>query len=174
MNLAIGSRQLRNQGSLSLNLINQDRVSLPGWELNSVKTSYVGAFWIPVLLSSILLSIIAPAHFSTAEEFRITPETDLDPICKKAQAGDSIVLADGVWTDSKFEFSDLPGSQDAPIRILPESIGGVILTGKTDFRVSGTHVIVSGLVFRDCHGVEDVFQLRSHAERSAVNCRGKT
>ena len=114
---------------------------------------------------------IVTAQYSVAHEYRITPETELDPICKKAKSGDSIILADGVWKDISFKFDRLPGTQDDPIRIVPQTNGGVILTGETDFRVSGTHVIVSGFVFRDCHSVNDIFQFRSHEERLAKNCR---
>ena len=128
---------------------------------------------INLLASALALSFcfIVSSEFSAADEYRITPDSKLDPICDKVKPGDSIVLTNGIWKDVKFKFDRLPGAQDNPIRIVPQTNGGVILTGKTDFRVSGTHVIVSGLVFRDCSGVDDVFQLRSHEERPAKNCR---
>ena len=133
---------------------------------NSLKTNCLS-----LLLALTFYCFIVPGEFSVAHEYKITPESKLDPICKKAKAGDSIILADGIWKDVKFKFDRLPGTDADPIRILPQTTGGVTLTGKTDFRVSGTHVIISGLVFRDCHSVDDVFQLRSHEERPAENCR---
>jgi len=81
---------------------------------------------------------------SLGEEHRVTPATDLKQLCKKVVAGDSIVLQDGTWQDQELEFASLQGDEKSPISIVAQTPGKVVLAGKTEFRVSGQHVVVSG------------------------------
>lgn len=106
-----------------------------------------------------------------ARDFSITRQTDFDALADQVSAGDSIVLKTGDWRDVKLKFEQLRGSEDAPIEIRAETPGKVVLTGATEFRLSGQHVTVRGLVFRDTADVSDVFQLRSHSKRLAHHCR---
>ena len=106
-----------------------------------------------------------------AQQHRVNSETDLKKLCKKVVAGDSIVLENGTWKDVELEFDGLSGTADSPISIVAETPGKVVLSGKTEFRVSGQHVVVSGLVFRDCLGVDNVFEMRSDDEEPANHFR---
>ena len=130
------------------------------------KADFVTANVFKALVLSMLLVGIA-----VAEEHRINPETDLGQLCKKVVAGDSIVLQNGTWADSELEFDGLAGTAESPISIVAETAGQVVLSGKTEFRVSGEHVVVSGLVFRDCLGVDNVFEMRSDDEEVANHLR---
>ncbi len=107
----------------------------------------------------------------SAVEIRITPDSDLKPVLKQVQAGDVIVLANGTWTDPKLKFESLSGTAEQPIRIRAESAGQVVLTGAIEFRVSGTHVTVSGLSIRNPSGTSDVFDFRTHSSVHAHDCR---
>jgi poly(beta-D-mannuronate) lyase len=107
----------------------------------------------------------------SAAEFPITSATDLDAVLKQVSAGDSIVLANGTWTDSELRFERLKGTAEQPIHIRAESPGKVVFTGAAEFRLSGRHVVVSGLVFRNPSGAGDVFELRTHSQRHANHCR---
>ena len=111
------------------------------------------------------------AGSSFAEEHRVTPETDLEKLCEKVVAGDSIVLENGTWENVELEFDSLAGTADSPVSVVAQTPGEVILTGKTEFRVSGKHVVVSGLVFRDCLGVDNVFEMRTDTKDLAQNFR---
>ena len=102
-----------------------------------------------------------------AKELLLAPVSDLKELLPKVSAGDSIVLENGDWQDVQLQFESLPGTAKQPIHIRAETPGKVVLTGKVQFRLSCSHVIVSGLAFRDVSGVSDVFQLRSHSERHA-------
>ena len=121
-------------------------------------------------LHSLLLVLLLIAN-SYGQEHRITLETDLNQLCQNVVAGDLIVLADGTWTDAELEFEGLSGTAEKPISIVAETAGGVVLAGKTEFRVSGQHVVVSGLVFRDCVNVDNVLEMRTEAGDSAQLCR---
>ncbi|MEL6104888.1 MAG: polysaccharide lyase 6 family protein [Planctomycetota bacterium] len=123
--------------------------------------------------SVLCLLLLAFTHVRgvEAKEFRIEPGVDLKPVLKQVRAGDSIVMTDGTWTDSELRFERLAGTRDAPITIRAQSPGGVVLTGAVTFRVSGDHVVVSGLVFRNAGGSSNVFEFRTHSERHAHHSR---
>lgn len=106
-----------------------------------------------------------------AGEVLLRPGQDVEDFAKQISAGDVIVLKDGVWKDADLKFERLPGTAENPIVIRAETPGKVVLTGATEFRLSGQHVTVSGLVFRNTTGVSDVVQLRTHSERHAHHCR---
>ncbi len=106
-----------------------------------------------------------------AGEFRITPSIDLDKALEGISAGDSIVLANGIWNDAKLHFESLPGTAEHPVQIRAQTPGKVILGGKTEFRISGHHITVSGLAFRNTTGASDVFAFRTHSKRHAYHSR---
>jgi poly(beta-D-mannuronate) lyase len=65
-----------------------------------------------------------------------------------AKLGDTIVLANGVWTDAEILFTG-SGTADSPITLRAETPGQVILSGQSNLRLAGDYLIVDGLVFRD-------------------------
>ena len=90
---------------------------------------------------------------------------------KKIEAGDSIVLANGIWKDTNLRFEGLIGTAEKPINIRAETPGKVVLTGAAQFRISGKHIVVSGFSFLNPEGQTDVFEFRTHDERLAHHCR---
>ena len=125
----------------------------------------------PITALKALALALLLASQSWAEEYRVAPETNLNDLCSKVSAGDSIVLTNGIWKDVELEFSSLSGTEESPVSITAETPGEVIFSGKTTFRFSGQHVIVSGLVFRDCYDVNHVFAMRSKKNEPAHRCR---
>ncbi|MFC7292714.1 polysaccharide lyase 6 family protein [Hirschia litorea] len=75
-------------------------------------------------------------------------QDEFEQAVKTVTAGDMIVLADGVWRDFDAVLEG-EGSAEQPIWLTGETPGGVILSGQSSLRLSGKHLIVSGLVFRD-------------------------
>ncbi|MFV3126534.1 chondroitinase-B domain-containing protein [Niveispirillum sp. KHB5.9] len=65
-----------------------------------------------------------------------------------AKPGDRLVLADGVWRDFRIDFF-AQGTEGAPITLAAQTPGKVILSGKSNLRLAGSHLVVTGLVFRD-------------------------
>lgn len=65
-----------------------------------------------------------------------------------AKPGDRLVLADGVWRDFRIDFF-ANGTEGAPITLAAQTPGKVILSGKSNLRLAGSHLVVTGLVFRD-------------------------
>jgi poly(beta-D-mannuronate) lyase len=125
---------------------------------------------IDCILKTVVLMLLC-ARLSYAEEHRVTPESDLKKLVQKISAGDSIVLENGNWKDVELKFESLAGTENSPISIVAQTPGKVIFSGNVRFRVSGRHVVVSGLVFRDCTSDKDVFELRTDKKELANHSR---
>lgn len=65
-----------------------------------------------------------------------------------ARPGDRLVLADGVWRDFRIDFF-AEGREGAPITLAAQTQGKVILSGQSNLRLAGSHLVVTGLIFRD-------------------------
>ncbi len=125
--------------------------------------------WTTSAAFAVLLLVFA-SH-AEGKDVVISPDSDIGSIAKSLEPGDSVILRNGSWTNVELKFERLTGTGETPIYIRPETNGGVVFAGKSQLRLSGDYVIVSGFVFRDVFGVSDVVQLRSHSERQAHNCR---
>ncbi|NWK96311.1 poly(beta-D-mannuronate) lyase [Sphingobium lactosutens] len=89
----------------------------------------------------------------------------------RAKAGDTIRLADGEWKDFSilFEGAGRPGK---PITLTAQTKGKVLLTGASSLRLAGTHLVVSGLIFRDGHAPGDeVISFRRDSRHVATHSR---
>lgn len=124
----------------------------------------------PLILLTTSLTAVFSAN-TNAADFRISPETDIKRLAKELAAGDNIILEDGTWLDTQLNFEQLQGTEDAPIRIRAETPGRTIISGRSQLRISGQNVIISGLMFRDAQGMSDVVEFRTHSERHAHRCR---
>ena len=76
-----------------------------------------------------------------------TPDEVREAIAS-AEPGDVIRLADGNWKDFEILFEGR-GVSGAPITLTAQTPGGVVLTGQSNLRLAGEHLVVDGLVFRD-------------------------
>jgi poly(beta-D-mannuronate) lyase len=75
-------------------------------------------------------------------------QQEYDAVSETLQPGDSIVLANGVWNDFEILFQGV-GTADNPITLTAETMGGVIISGQSNLRIAGEHLVVSGLVFKN-------------------------
>jgi poly(beta-D-mannuronate) lyase len=64
--------------------------------------------------------------------------------------GDSVVLANGVWRDFEIVFTG-EGTAAKPITLRAQTAGKVVISGKSNLRIGGRHLVVSGLTFKDGH-----------------------
>ncbi len=62
--------------------------------------------------------------------------------------GDTLVLADGTWPDFQIVLTG-KGAPGRPITLTAQTPGGVTLTGQSNLRMAGEHLVVSNLVFRN-------------------------
>ncbi len=123
--------------------------------------------------SVILLSFLAVAQAAPAisAEYLVRDQAAYRAAAKAAKPGDEIVLADGEWRDFQILFEGI-GEPLKPIVLRAQTKGGVVLSGNSNLRLSGKHLLVSGLVFRDGHALSDeVITFRRDSRRVASNSR---
>ena len=87
------------------------------------------------------------------------------------QPGDKVVLANGTWTDVELKFK-AEGQPDKLIELQAEEPGKVFITGQSNLAISGAHIVVSGLVFKDGYTpTSEVISFRTSKEELANNSR---
>jgi poly(beta-D-mannuronate) lyase len=99
------------------------------------------------LVATAVCFTVAPAR---AEQFLVHTQAEYAAASKRVSAGDTITLANGTWRDFDLVITG-QGSQKKPVTVKAQTPGQVLLTGQSSLRLSGRHVIVSGLVFKDGH-----------------------
>jgi poly(beta-D-mannuronate) lyase len=82
-----------------------------------------------------------------AKDYLVVDQAAYRSAVKQAQPGDVILLKDGEWRDFQIVFEGA-GTAERPITLTAQTKGRVTLTGKSNLRLAGEHLIVSGLVFR--------------------------
>jgi poly(beta-D-mannuronate) lyase len=83
-----------------------------------------------------------------AAEFLVHGQPEFNSLVPQLGPGDTVILAKGEWRDFEIDFYG-EGTAEAPIQLRAEEKGQVTITGQSFLRLSGRHLIVSGLVFSD-------------------------
>ena len=97
------------------------------------------AFSVAVLLV-IQSSLFGQTFVSSAD--------DIENAMQTAQPGDTLIMTNGVWNSQEIDFVGM-GAPDNPITLRAQTPGGVVLTGVSQLRISGDHLVVDGLHFKD-------------------------
>ena len=123
-----------------------------------------------LLTIAFILSLLALSCKSTLTGTVSTIE-DFNEAVKNAQPGDVITLANGVWENAELKFY-ANGTADDPIKLTVETKGKVSLEGESNIRVSGEHLIVEGLVFKNGNTpTGEVISFKKDSENLCNNCR---
>ena len=104
---------------------------------------YKKVVWVFLLVVSLLISNLA-----LAKQYLVKTPDEYNRAAKRLQPGDKIVLANGVWQDFEILFA-AKGTADKPIELTAKNKGQVILSGKSNLRLAGEYLVVSGLVFKN-------------------------
>ncbi len=78
----------------------------------------------------------------------VTTQDEFEAAVSTARPGDTITMANGVWSDFEMVFTGI-GTADKPITLTAETKGEVIISGVSNLRIAGEHLVVRGLVFKD-------------------------
>ncbi|WP_162789546.1 polysaccharide lyase 6 family protein [Altererythrobacter sp. ZODW24] len=89
------------------------------------------------------LCIPAPA---LAENFYVKTQAEYFAAAKDVQAGDVIILAAGNWQDFEIVLTG-KGTAKKPITLISEAPGKTVITGKSNLRIGGEYILVTGLTF---------------------------
>ena len=104
-------------------------------------------------------------------ETLVTNQNEFLTVTADLKPGDTIVLADGVWRDFEIVFEG-KGTPDAPITLTAQNKGEVVISGKSNLRIAGEHLVVSGLVFKDGYTpTNTVVSFRRSKEKLANHSR---
>jgi len=105
-----------------------------------------------------------------AASFKVENIAQFEERVKTVKAGDSIVLANGVWKDAHFKFRG-KGAKDQYIYLVAETPGKVFIEGQSRLQLSGDYLHVSGLVFRNGFTPKSaVIEFRTSSTEYAYNC----
>lgn len=116
-----------------------------------------------VVLFSIISCTEKKNTISTVEQF--------NSAVKNAQPGDVITLANGVWENTELLFS-ANGTAKEPITLTVEEKGKVTLEGQSNLRISGEHLIIKGLVFKNGYTpTNEVISFKEDSKTLANNVR---
>ncbi len=124
------------------------------------------------VLASLLLGVSCQGQGEeNTTRYLVENQAEYADIVKNVKPGDTIVLADGNWEDFEILFKG-EGEVDNPITLTAQTKGQVFLTGQSNLRLAGEHLVVSGLVFKDGYTpTKEVIAFRQNKENLANNSR---
>src|SRR3546814_200449 len=105
-----------------------------------------GAMRIPAALTLAIWA--SAANPALARDMLVADQAQFGAAVKEAEAGDTIILADGEWRDFQIVFTG-NGSAAKPITLTAQTKGKVLITGRSNLHIGGRHLLVSGLVFKN-------------------------
>jgi poly(beta-D-mannuronate) lyase len=116
----------------------------------------------------IIMMLTAPAAMAGVV---VNDQAEYEDAVANTLPGDVIRLANGVWNDFEIVFTG-KGTKEAPITLTAEEKGKVIISGQSNLRLAGEHLVVSGLVFKDGYTPTNaVISFQINKEKLAKNSR---
>ena len=120
---------------------------------------------------ALILALASCAQSESENPNLVRTIEEFDRRVATLQPGDKVILANGIWTDVEFKLK-AEGLPDKPIELTAEEPGKVIINGQSNLSFSGSHIIVSGLVFKDGYTpTSEVISFRTSKEELANNSR---
>ncbi len=95
---------------------------------------------------SLFLILLSLTCISFATTYYVSTPSEISSTMTIAQLGDTLIMANGVWTDDRIVFKG-DGANGNPIVLRAETPGYVILNGTSTLRISGSYLVVDGLRF---------------------------
>ncbi len=93
-----------------------------------------------------ILLALAGAPFAHAADIPVASASDINAALASIQPGDTLVMADGLWTNQVIRF-ETDGTPAQPITLRAQTPGGVTLNGSSRLEIEGDHLVVEGLRF---------------------------
>lgn len=119
----------------------------------------------------LFISLISCKDSIQSSYLKVENPDELQKAIETAQAGDEIVLANGVWKDVQIKFIG-KGTKDNPITIKAETEGEVFVEGVSNLTFGGEYLEVSGLHFRNGYSPsKNVIAFRLDENTIANNCK---
>ncbi len=123
----------------------------------------------PYVLCALILALVSCAQ--NDDGHLVNSIEEFNQAVAALRPGDKVILANGTWTDVELKFM-AQGLPDQPIELTAEEPGKVIITGQSNLGISGAHLVVSGLVFKDGYTpTSEVISFRTSEDALANNVR---
>jgi poly(beta-D-mannuronate) lyase len=131
--------------------------------LRGLRVSSIATLWAFGALAGSVHAYAADRLVSTPEAYNLA--------IRASVAGDTVILADGVWRDFEIVFTG-EGTEAKPITLRAQTLGKVVISGKSNLRLAGHHLIVSGLIFKDGYSPSsEVISFRRDSKALAYDSR---
>lgn len=106
-----------------------------------------------------------------AKQYIVGAPDEYNAIASSLKAGDKVILQDGVYQDFELLLEG-EGDENNPISLSAQTKGKVILSGRSNLRLAGQYLEVSGLVFTDGYTPSSaVIAFRKDAKTPAYHSR---
>lgn len=114
-----------------------------------------------------LLAFVSVLSFAQAKDIPVTDPAALPA----AQPGDTLILPEGEFKDVALLFIGT-GTKAAPITLKAATPGKTIFTGTSTLKLSGQHLVVEGLHFKEPDpAISDLIMFRKDSKTLASHCR---
>lgn len=98
----------------------------------------------------VLAALLALGPIMLGEDYHVDNPAKLQEIADTLQPGDSLILGAGYW-ENVWLILQNDGTREAPITLRAESPGAAVLSGATHLAISGSHIVVEGLHFKNAY-----------------------
>lgn len=106
-----------------------------------------------------------------ADDILVRDQAQFRSAMASARPGDDIILANGEWRDFRMQVK-AQGTASRPVTVRAQQPGRVHLTGRSNLQLSGRHIVVSGLTFRDGYSpTSEVIAFRTSGGEFAYDSR---
>lgn len=116
-------------------------------------------------------AMIADSTTRTKNSIVVNNPQELKAAVSKARPGDVILLKDKEWSNAALQLHG-KGTAAQPVVIMPETPGGVILTGQSYLQLSGEYLVIKDLHFKNGYTPKrEIISFRTSEELLANHCR---
>ena len=122
-------------------------------------------------LTLLLLAIVMLTSCGNKPGIIVENMAEFKEAVESAQAGDVIVMSNGIWKDAEMVFK-AKGLVDKPIILKAETPGQVFVEGQSFLKIAGQYLEVHDLYFRNGYTpINSVIQFKSDKENAAYDCK---
>lgn len=128
------------------------------------------------LIIAVSCALLAAGFADAQQIFDIKSGDDIEALLEsgKLAAGDTLLWADGNYSDIEVDIVGIDGAEDLPITLRAATPGAVVFSGETQFTVGSKHWVISGFHFTGAEGkfnAYNTFQFRSGSGQGAQHVR---